>query len=70
MKKTIAWILALCLLAMGIPAMAASSAQPLFTLPADTMDSLIGFAYDPQEGKIYALGYEQLYTMNEDGSEM
>ena len=30
MKKTIAWILALCLLAMGIPAMAASSAQILF----------------------------------------
>lgn len=28
MKKTIAWMLALCLLAMGIPAMAASSAQP------------------------------------------
>ena len=70
MKKTIAWILALCLLAMGIPAMAASSAQPLFTLPADTMDSLMGFAYDPQAGKIYVLGYEQLYTMNEDGSEM
>ena len=57
MKKTIAWILALCLLAMGIPAMAASSAQPLFTLPADTMDSLMGFAYDPQAGKIYVLGY-------------
>ena len=70
MKKTIAWILALCLLAMGIPAMAASSAQPLFTLPADTMDSLMGFAYDPQAGKIYVLGYEQLYTMNEDGSEV
>ena len=70
MKKTIAWILALCLLAMGIPAMAASSAQPLFTLPADTMDSLIGFAYDQQQGKIYALGYEHLYTMNEDGSDV
>ncbi len=70
MKKTIAWILALCLLAMGIPAMAASSAQPLFTLPADTMDSLMGFAYDSQAGKIYVLGYEQLYTMNEDGSEV
>ena len=70
MKKTIAWILALCLLAMGIPAMAASSAQPLFTLPADTMDSLMGFAYDQQAGKIYVLGYEQLYTMNEDGSEV
>ena len=70
MKKTFAWILALCLLAMGIPAMAASSAQPLFTLPADTMDSLMGFAYDPQAGKIYVLGYEQLYTMNEDGSEV
>ena len=70
MKKTIAWILALCLLAMGIPAMAASSAQPLFTVPEDAMDSLIGFAYDQQQGKIYALGYEQLYTMNEDGSEV
>ena len=70
MKKTIAWILALCLLAMGIPAMAASSAQPLFTVPEDAMDSLIGFAYDQQQGKIYALGHEQLYTMNEDGSEV
>ena len=70
MKKTIAWILALCLLAMGIPAMAASSAQPLFTVPEDAMNSLIGFAYDQQQGKIYALGYEQLYTMNEDGSEV
>ena len=29
MKKTIAWILALCLLAMGIPAMAASGSVPL-----------------------------------------
>ena len=70
MKKTFAWILALCLLAMGIPAMAASSAQPLFTVPEDAMNSLIGFAYDQQQGKIYALGYEQLYTMNEDGSEV
>ncbi|HIS92181.1 MAG TPA: hypothetical protein IAA84_04105, partial [Candidatus Alectryocaccomicrobium excrementavium] len=50
MKKTFAWILALCLLAMGIPAMAASSAQPLFTVPEDAMDSLIGFAYDQQQG--------------------
>ena len=31
MKKTIAWILALCLLAMGIPAMAASSARIALT---------------------------------------
>ena len=29
MKKTIAWILALCLLAMGIPAMAAYRARLL-----------------------------------------
>ena len=69
MKKTIAWILALCLLAMGIPAMAASGSVPLFALPADSADSLMGFAYDPQQGQIYALGYEQLYTMNEDGSD-
>ena len=69
MKKTIAWMLALCLLAMGIPAMAASGSVPLFALPADSADSLMGFAYDPQQGQIYALGYEQLYTMNEDGSD-
>ena len=69
MKKTIAWMLALCLLAMGIPAMAASGSVPLFALPADSADSLMGFAYDPQQGQICALGYEQLYTMNEDGSE-
>ena len=56
MKKTIAWILALCLLAMGIPAMAASGSVPLFALPADSADSLMGFAYDPQQGQIYALG--------------
>ena len=70
MKKTIAWILALCLLAMGIPAMAASGSVPLFTLPADSTDNLRGFDYDPQQGKIYALGYEHLYTMNEDGSDV
>ena len=69
MKKTIAWMLALCLLALGIPAMAASGSVPLFALPADSADSLMGFAYDPQQGQICALGYERLYTMNEDGSE-
>ena len=43
--------------------------MPLFALPADSADSLMGFAYDPQQGQICALGYERLYTMNEDGSE-
>ena len=70
MKKATAWMLALCLLAMGIPAMAASGSVPLFTLPEDPADILIGFADDPQQGKIYALGYERLYTMNADGSEV
>ena len=69
MKKTIAWMLALCLLALGVPALAASGSVPLFALPADSADSLMGFAYDPQQGQICALGYERLYTMNEDGSE-
>ena len=69
MKKATAWMLALCMLALGVPAMAASGSVPLFALPADSADSLMGFAYDPQQGQICALGYEQLYTMNEDGSE-
>ena len=68
MKKAIAWILALCLLAMGLPAMAATSSTPLFTLADNVMDSILNFAYDAQQGRIYALGNEQLYTMNEDGS--
>ena len=67
MKKAIAWILALCLLAMGLPAMAATSSTPLFTLADNVMDSILNFAYDAQQGRIYALGNEQLYTMNEDG---
>ena len=33
MKKATAWMLALCLLALGVPAMAASGSVPLFTLP-------------------------------------
>ena len=70
MKKATAWMLALCLLALGVPAMAASGSVPLFTLPEDPADILIGFADDPQQGKIYALGYERLYTMNADGSEV
>lgn len=68
MKKAIAWILALCLMSMSLPAMAATSSTPLFTLADNVMDSILNFAYDAQQGRIYALGNEQLYTMNEDGS--